>query len=119
MQITLIFTLDGLLFEVLVAFGHLDGSSIETAVKSSDVAFRNSITRASSLLLLHGIMSLYARLFSASTVPRTALSLGRVVLLDFHTAAHGRIRNLSWIGAQVFALGIIEYNLTISCVEVT
>ena len=98
MQIALVFTLDGLLFEGVVTFGRLDDIPIETAAKRSYLAFRYSIARASSLLrmLLHGVTQiLYARLFSASTVSRTAVPFGRVVLLNFHGAAHRDIRNLS------------------------
>lgn len=120
MQIALVFPLDGLLFVGVITFGRLDDIAIETAAKRSYLAFRYSIARASSLLrmLLHSITQiLYARLFAASTVSRTAVPFGRVVLLNFHGAAHRDIRNLSRVWAQESSLGMIDYDLAISSLK--
>ena len=99
MEIALILTLDSPLFEGLVTFSHLDDIPVETAVEGSDLAFGNSIARASSLLLvlLHAIMGLYAGLFPASAVRGTTIPFGRVILLNLHGVAHGGIRNLRWV----------------------
>lgn len=95
-QIALIFTLGRLLFEGVIALGHLNDIPVEAAVERPNLPFRNGIPGASSLLrmLLHGVVGLYARLLSATSIGRPTVSFGRVVLLDLHRGAHGGIRDL-------------------------
>lgn len=116
-EVVLIFTFDGLLFEMVVTLGHLNDVPIKATVQRSNLALGHSVSGASSLLLLDRVVSLCPGLLSTSTVARTAVSFGRIGLLNFHAAAHGRLRAFCWVRAQVFPLRVVEQNRTICAVE--